>query len=566
MRHTSTPWLLPFILLSSVYAGGVSASSAAVSPAPSTFPVPTFATATDLQRLLDQRVKDSPGVGIIVGVVDHGKTTVYKAGTSGTIRPLDEHTLFEIGSVTKTFTATMLASMVLDHSVRLDDPVRMFVPATVHVPSRNGNSITLLNLATQHSGLPRLPTNLNPVTPDPYANYTIANLYQFLNSYALTRNPGAQFEYSNLGIALLGDALANRTKVSYSQLLGSRVLTPLGMGETTTSPTQDRLSRMALGHDEDGNPVKPWRFQAFAPAGAIISSLDDMLKYLRANLGQGSLGKACLFAQQPRDAIPGGRIGLVWWIGNTTHVIHHGGDTVGYHAEIAIAPDHTKGAVVLTNDGAWRVENLAIHAVDAAFPIPTPRTVVHIDPATLGSYVGTYNISGFTFTITLSGDKLMARLTGQEAARIYPSAKDHFFYRVVDAQIDFTRDADGAVNGLVLRQSGNNTTFVRTGTTAPPSGVVESYPPVVTLDPQTLKEYVGTYASASGYRFAVTLQGDVLLVQLAGQPAVQVFPSAKDHFYYKIVDAQIDFERGTNGLIKNLVLHQGGVTISADRQ
>jgi D-alanyl-D-alanine-carboxypeptidase/D-alanyl-D-alanine-endopeptidase len=528
---------------------------------------PAALDAAAFQQALEQRVTEQPGVGIIVGIIDHGRTSIFTAGSSGTARPLDEHTLFEIGSVTKTFTATILAGMVLDGSVSLDDPVSKYVPKDVRVPSRDGKQITLLNLATQHSGLPRLPTNMQPANPnDPYADYSLADLYAFLDSYRLTRDPGAQFEYSNLGVGLLGDALANRAGESYAQLLHDRVLAPLHMDDTWLQTTARQVADVAAGHNGDGTPVPEWNFQALAPAGAIRSSLADMLKYLRCNLGQGPLAKACLFAQQPRDSFPGNQIGLIWWTDDTTKIIHHGGDTAGYHAGIAISPDHTRGAVVLSNGGT-PVEDVAMHVIDPSLAMFTPPAIVQLAPSTLDDYVGTYTATEgqrLTFTILRNGDQLRVQLTGQPFFDVYPSAKDHFFYRVVDAQIDFTREASGKVNALVLHQNGITLVAVKAGMKAPPIAQ-PSFPPVATLDSQTLQSYVGTYTADQGLQFTVTLQGTQLMVQLTGQPAAPVYPSAKDHFYYKIVNAQIDFERDADGNVTDLILHQNGQSIKALR-
>lgn len=529
-------------------------------------PQPSPSLGKDFQTALDQRVAGQPGIGIIVGVINHGTVTVYKAGSSGTSRPLDEHTLFEIGSVTKTFTATILASMALDGSVSLDDPVSKYLPTGVTAPSRSSKQITLLNLATQHSGLPRLPSNLKLADQDdPYADYTLADLYAFLNSYKLTRDPGQSFEYSNLGIGLLGDALANRAGVSYATLLRDRVLAPLHMDDTTIVTTPQLRPYVAQGHDADGNNADPWTFQAIAPAGAIRSSLADMMKYLRCNMGQGTLADACLFAQQPRDTLPGNHIGLVWWTSDATGIIHHGGDTAGYHAWVAVSPDRNTGAVVLTNGGFSTVADVAMHAVDPALAMAQPQQPAHLDVAVLKQYVGTYKAwqgQDLTFTVRLVGSTVQVQLTGQAFANIYPSSKDHFYYRVVDAQIDFTRDADGKINALVLHQNGTTMVAARAGMKPPPEASA-SFPPTVSLDLPTLASYVGTYTAGEGLQFTVVLSGAQLMVQLTGQPSEPVFATAKDHFYYKIVNAQIDFERDASGAVQDLILHQNGQDIKA---
>ncbi|HXW52311.1 MAG TPA: serine hydrolase, partial [Candidatus Acidoferrales bacterium] len=526
---------------------------------------PQQLVAKDFQSALEQRVAGSPGVGIIVAVIDHGDVTIFKAGSSGTSRPLDDRTLFEVGSVTKTFTATILASMVEDGSVSLDDPVSKFLPANVTVPSRDGKQITLLELATQHSGLPRLPSNLNPANPqDPYADYSLDDMYAFLNSYQLPRDPGVEFEYSNFGVGLLGEALAGKAGMPYATLLRDRVLAPLDMQDTVVVTTPTLQPYLAIGHDADGNETPPWTFEAIAPAGAIRSDLADMLKYLRCNMGQGPLAKTCLYAQQPRDTFTGHQIGLIWWTDDTTKIVGHGGDTAGYHAWVGVTPDRTRGVVVLTNGGT-PVEDVGVHALDPSAPMSEPEQAIHLDPSVLRDYVGIYKGwqgQNLTFTIKLVGDTLQAQLTGQPFANIYPSAKDHFFYRIVNAQIDFTRDANGKVNALVLHQDGNTIVAARAGMNPPPN-ILPSFPPLVTLDSQTLASYVGTYMAGQGLSFTVTLSSDQLMVQLTGQPAVPVYASAKDHFFYKVVDAQIDFERGADGSVQDLILHQNGQNIKA---
>ncbi len=522
-----------------------------------------------------------PGVGIIVGMIDGDRTAIYRAGTTGTSRPLDDRTEFEIGSVTKTFTATLLASMVLDHSVALSDPVAKYLPSGVHVPSRDGKDITLLNLATQHSGLPRLPTNLDPNASDPYAMYRAADLYAFLEGYALPRDPGSQYEYSNLGIGLLGDALALREHRSYIALLRQRVLGPLGMSDTAAGLDADQQRRFAVGHTVDGDVAPPWTFDAIAPAGALRSTIHDMLRYVRCNMGQGPLARACLFAQLPRDTIPGNHIGLVWQTGDVRPIVHHGGDTAGYHAAVAVSSDHRKGVVVLSN-GGLPVEDIAFHALDARFPVASlPSAGIALDPSIFDAYVGEYSTHdlphNLTFKIRRHGNGLTVQLIGQSEFRLYVSAKDHFFLRVVDAQIDFLPDPTGHVNGLVLHQGGQTILALRPGysspVAAPPPGSPVPTPtptptsmPSVTMDPKVLDTYVGRYLAGPSYEFVVKRDGDTLLIQLTGQQFLPVYASAKDHFFYTAVNAQIDFLRDANGAVSSLVLHQNGQNVPAVRE
>jgi CubicO group peptidase (beta-lactamase class C family) len=525
--------------------------------------------ADTMQSALDARVAGLPGVGMIAGVIDGDTVTVAQAGATGTARRLDDRTVFEIGSVTKTFTATVLAAMVRDHSVALDDPVQKYLPAGVHVPVRNGKQITLLELATQHSGLPRLPPNFTSKDPyDPYADFGPAQLYDFLNHYTLTRDPGASYEYSNVGVALLGAALANRAHVSYAELLRRRIFEPLGMNDTAIVLSPDQTARFAVPHDVDGNVVKPWTANAIAPAGGLRSTLHDMLIYLRCQMGRGPLAADCLFAQQPRETFPSGRIGLVWMTGDSVPIVHHDGGTGGFSADIAVSPDRGKGVVVLANFGPAALDDLAFHALDPRIPLMQSSTFA-VDPGTLDGYTGDYVVTmqgqTATFTVRRAGDGLTVQLTGQPPFRIYPDAKDHFYLKVVSAQIAFNRDGAGNVTALTLHQGGQTIVAARPGTPPPPAAA-PSYPPVVALDSPTLEQYAGTYTGAAGISFVVRHTGDGLEVQFRQQPFFPVYASAKDHFYYKVVDAQLEFTRDTQGKVQGLTLHQNGALIPAVKQ
>ena len=229
-----------------------------------------------VRALLESRVKTFPdtgrhGEGIVVGLLDpSGARRIIAVG-------VDQAAVFEIGSITKTFTASILADMVDHGEVRLDDPVAKYLPPSVRVPSRNGKQITLLDLATQSSGLPRMPSNFTPKDSlNPYADYTVQQMYAFLSSYALTRDVGAEYEYSNLGVGLLGHALALKAGTSYEALVRQRILGPLGMHETAITLTPALRARLAPGHEIDGRVVPNWDLPTFAGAGALRSTVRDM--------------------------------------------------------------------------------------------------------------------------------------------------------------------------------------------------------------------------------------------------------------------------------------------------
>jgi D-alanyl-D-alanine-carboxypeptidase/D-alanyl-D-alanine-endopeptidase len=526
--------------------------------------------ALSLQAALDARAAAVPGTGIAVGAIDHGITRVYVAGSAGNGLAIDAHTLFEIGSVTKTFTATTLAAMVLRREVRLNDLISEYLPAGVRAPSKDGKAITLLDLAEQRSGLPRLPTNMKDVAgDDPYADYTVADMYAFLNGYALTRAPGAKYEYSNYGIGLLGQLLANRAKVAYAALVRDTVLNPLGMNETTFAvwPAQDP-ALLAAGHEVGGDAVPTWHFQSVLPAGGIISSVSDMLKYLRCNMGHGPLARVCLFAQRPRaQGELGHQIGLVWNISSSTGAIGHNGDTLGFHADFAISRDRQTGVVVLSNGPA--VSDIAAHVLVPSYPIAVCPSSVPASDTDPKSYDGVYcNASGgFTFRVASMSkpNELAIAVLPQLGAAYQQVDSDTYYSQAVDATFKFSRAGD-AIVGLRLIQAGQTIPAVRLDAQGKPfvEQLPPAFPPMVALDRAALLQYVGTYP-LDGAAFTVTLRGDALYVQLTGQPAVQVYASAKDEFYLKVVEARITFGRNASGAVNGLTLYQNGQTVHATR-
>ena len=251
-------------------------------------PLPVPST-DEIREILVKRIdQQKQAVGIVVGVIEPAGRRVVAYGNlaNGDPRTLDGDTIFEIGSVTKVFTSLLLADMVNRKEVALDDPAAKYLPENVKMPERNGKSITLLDLSTHTSGLPRLPSNLKPKDPhNPYADYSVDDLYQFLSSYTLPRDPGSEFEYSNLGAGLLGHLLACRAGTDYESLIGSRITRPLSMPDTGITLSSSMKRRMATGHNAMLAPVADWDLPTLAGAGALRSSANDMLTFLEAFLG-----------------------------------------------------------------------------------------------------------------------------------------------------------------------------------------------------------------------------------------------------------------------------------------
>lgn len=307
-------------------------------------------------------VEGHPERALVVGLVDaSGARQVFGFGTvrPGDDAPPDARTLFEIGSITKGFTGLLLAEMAARGEVREDEPVAALLPDSVRVPDFEGRAITLGHLATHTSALPRLPLNLfdfeNP--SDPYAAYTVADLYAFLDVFRLHRAPGAEYRYSNLGMGLLGHALARRAGMPYEDLLRARILEPLGLADTRIALDDAARTRFAQGHAADGTPVPPWHLPTLAGAGALRASAADLLTLLHAFLArdvQTPLGRVLDDALRPRA--PAGddsvQVALGWHLrrdasGHT--FVFHNGATGGFCSFAGFDEATGRGVVVLAS-------------------------------------------------------------------------------------------------------------------------------------------------------------------------------------------------------------------------
>ena len=419
-----------------------------------------------MRERAENLVRDGKHASLVIAVIDGKDSAVYGFGRArpGDAGVPDADTVYEIGSVTKTMTGLLLADAVVAGKARLEQPVAELLPGYA-IPAFAGQPITLGQLATQFSGLPRLPANLAPADmANPYAGYGEAQLRSFLAGHTLTRAPGAAYEYSNLAYGLLGTALATQANMSYEELLQARIFRPLGMVSTFTAGTPALRARLAPGHLADGKPAANWDFQAIAGAGAVRSSARDMIAYMQSYMRATS--PAQQLAVRPQRLLAGEgdgdgvkKIGLAWMLDQVKGqpFAWHNGQTGGYASFAGYTLDGKRGVVVLSST-ARDVDGLGVGVLlPGSLPAPNgpaPKEIA-IAPAELAQYAGQYALAPtFVLSVRQGPDGLLVGATGQPEAPVYASAKDTFFYKVVEAQLVFERDAQGAITGVVLHQNG----------------------------------------------------------------------------------------------------------------
>jgi CubicO group peptidase (beta-lactamase class C family) len=358
----------------------------------------TDAIHTFLQQRVEMEKRD---IGIVVGIVDANGSSIISCGKmdNGTDQEVNGDTLFEIGSITKTFTALLLQDMIERGQMKLDDPVAKYLPASVKMPTRNGKEITLLQLATHTSGLPKMPDNFNPRRADNLAaDYTVEKMYAFLSRYKLTRDPGTKWEYSNLGMALLGHVVALKAGTNYESLVVDRICRPLKMDSTRITLTPELKSRFAQGHSASGYAVPSLDLGALVGAGALRSTANDLLKYVSANLGLTPSNLTPLMEKTHvvhfSHVDPETDIGLAWFVTPNpqgTTIIWHGGLTSGYFTFAGLDKTRRRGVVVLSNSwGAIDVDYLGNFLLESEWLSDRRPKETKISSQLYDSYVGQY--------------------------------------------------------------------------------------------------------------------------------------------------------------------------------
>lgn len=330
----------------------------------------------DLARVL---VENRETAGLVVGVLSGDDQSVNGFGevTKGGGQTPDGDTVYEIGSITKVFTGILLADAVSRGLVALDDPVVKHLPDGVLLTDEeNGRKISLVQLTTHTSGLPRMPSVFEMKNPrNPYAHYGRADLLAGLPEELLESTPGEKYAYSNLGAGLLGDVLCQIQEIdAYDELLRTRLCTPLGLGDTRVELTPGMRKRLAPGYVGRFVDQPNWDFDALAGCGAIRSTVNDMLKFARANIHpeKTPLAAALRAAQirhhsmgKEQEDRPRPGVALGWHIaGFDGRTLWHNGQTGGYHSFLAVNLESECAVVILTNSTSQQVDRTGLQILE----------------------------------------------------------------------------------------------------------------------------------------------------------------------------------------------------------
>jgi CubicO group peptidase (beta-lactamase class C family) len=440
----------------------------AMARAPAAALVATPLAEQALRNILVERVetqKWATGIVVASSAPDGRHIVSYGTIAADDKRWVNADTVFEIASLTKIFTALLLADMAHKGEVTPAAAVSTCLPAQVKLPQHDDKQITFIDLATHTSGLPLRPTNLASQSAlDKYAGYTVEQLYQGLAAYSLTRDAGSQFEYSNWGYALLANALAHCARQSYEDVIAARITQPLGMNDTRLEPSASMRTRLAAGHDEHLQRVPNEGRGALDGAGGLFSTANDLLKFLEVFVGRSksTLTEAIpmmLETRRPTDD-PTTRMALGWRVSGKEgkQVVWSNGRADGYRTFMGYNPQTHVAVVALANAATnVGVDDIGRHVLDPRMQVIRAHRQIVVDPAVLDRYVGDYKFEdGNVLAITRSGDHLVSQMTDQGPIELFAESEREFFPRDVEAQIVFATSHRGPAKSLILTQDGES--------------------------------------------------------------------------------------------------------------
>lgn len=480
-------------------------------------------------------------------------------------RTLDYDTAFEIGSVTKTMVAFLVADLIAQGQWSLDDPIAKHLPPGTVVPRQGERQITVRDIVTHMSGLPPLPPRMKVEQPDnPYATLTEQEVLAALGEVTPSRDIGSRFEYSNFAMMVLSAAVASAYGKDLELALRERLFEPLNMASTyVTAPPAG--AKPAQGHAPTGKPTSAWTIGStnLAGVGMVRSTLNDMVRFARAQLGRGDERVVARLAQthEPQAKLPRGAMGMNWRISQTDKrtIVGHEGGTGGF-SSLVMFDKQARRAVVLLSDTALTdvggLSGLALPLLAPGTPIEKPHVAQPVPAELLKAVVGDYALAGLPIRFFERDGRLWTQAQGQGEAELgYDSAGD--LYGIELPLRLKPRLEGGKVEKLTLYQGGAVLDVL-------PAAVVPAAAPTA-QNPQW-KDYAGEYELTPAFALRVFEDAGKLKVQGTGQRPIDAELTARDRIEVKTVGAVIEFSRDGSGQVVGATLKQGGQSLPGKRK
>ncbi|WP_224483348.1 serine hydrolase domain-containing protein [Robertkochia aurantiaca] len=416
----------------------------------------------EIEEEIKRRVKFGMYPGISVALHDAFGDHFFNYGFRDTIlrNVTTRHTLYQAGGISQVMTGLLLAVMAQEEELVLQEPVHSFYPDSIELINAKGESITLKHLATHTSGLPRYPWRGEVTGDSLFLNFGKKELLSFLASYK-PLSIGKNFRYSELGFAVLGEALSQEYEKGFKNLLKDKVLVPLELQDMVASIDGGKAQR-ATGYSEHG-AVKKNLYGIFTPALGLSASVNDLLQMGKTILRDSSkITKAVSLSIAPAVGIPGRQDAALGWLISEPGVLYQSGVTEGFRSFLAIDRKHARVVVIMCNSGRNDLSDLGLYLLKE-----NQGTFISTKTETRGTkelekFTGTYVNDGYQleYSVTLEEGQLYADDL-QERRALFYSGNDEFFTKKILQSLRFESDENGNIVGLIVRKDGNEWLYIK---------------------------------------------------------------------------------------------------------
>ncbi|WP_228852212.1 serine hydrolase [Aegicerativicinus sediminis] len=530
-------------------------------------------TAQNLDTKIDAIVAkeypaDGPGISLLVA--KDGKPIYRKAFGMANLElqvPLKPENVFELGSITKQFTAVSILMLQEQGKLKITDEITKYIP---DYPTLN-KTITIYHLLNHTSGIKSY-TDLVNFQSTARLDKTPSEIIDVFKNEPMDFEPGEKFRYNNSGYILLGYIIEQVSGVSYEEFINKNIFKPLGMKHSYYGNNSDIIPNRAAGYkmDSDGYANSDYLSMSLPyAAGSLMSTIDDLLKW------QNAINSNKLISKESLDsAIHGSELN------NSEHIPYgfgwgeqdvkgskgygHGGGIFGYTTNEIYFPKENIYVVGLTNCNCKSIgaTTVKVAALALGKPFPTMADVVKVDINELNKWVGNYRFEdGALRIISLKDGQLISQRQGSNEFKIYPLGNNRFMFE--DGSIEYLFSGENGKRKVEMTTQNGKTTGEETEDVEP---IQNSKYSEINVPIETLKIYTGEYELAPNFILTITQENDGLFAQATGQPKIQIYPFEEDKFFYKVVDAQLTFNINKDGISESVVLHQNGNNIPGNRK
>ena len=504
-----------------------------------------------------------PGTALLVA--EKGKVVYRKAFGMADLElsvPMKPEMVFEIGSMTKQMTAVAILMLMEEGKLSLKDEITKFIP---DYPVQ-GQKITIHHLLTHTSGIKSY-TSMQEWQPLWRNDLTPEEMIDIFKNQPMDFAPGEHYLYNNSAYFLLGYIIEKASGLNYGQFLKERIFEPLKMNHSYYGSHEQIIPLRASGYQKKESFVNAEYLSLTQPyaAGSVMSTVDDLLSWQMAIRDNKLVKKESIQLAFTDFTLNDGKpihYGYGWVLNeiNGSPTIEHSGGIFGFTSNGIWLPQEDVYVVMLTNrddigpgDVSTRVAALAINK-----PYPLAESSVKLNEAVLRSLEGVFEFEdGAVRKFFVEDGKLMSQKQGSAKFRLIPLSENLFAYENSFSTVEFSTTAgkrkavfknriDAFTGELTDRKIAENTE--------------------ISLSPEQMKPFVGVYEVQPGFSLTFTLEDGHLMTQATGQEKFEVFPSAENTFFLKVVDARIEFQRNSEGVVDALMLYQGGAEIKAIRK